>query len=248
MSRIIQGFIVVLFSQASFCNAGIIKSKSLNSTLEDKTLSKIEFLEQEVQDLMNRVELLEHNLSSLEKKLNDFHHNKEIDLVHNQNFIENKDSLQGFDKDNKQNFDKDKDDLLSKIEVSESNKEREVYDQALLLLKNSKFYEAEEAFANFISSYPNSVLQSNASFWYAETFFKRNIFDKAAINYLKGYKKFPKGIKAPDSLLKLALSLNNLGKKSESCSILTKLETEFSNRSTDVLKRAKDAKIKYGCK
>ena len=74
------------------------------------------------------------------------------------------------------------------------------------------------------------------------------MFDKAAINYLKGYKQSPKGIKASDSLLKLALSLGELKKGQEACSILDKLEAEFPNRPATSIKRAKEARIKFACK
>jgi TolA-binding protein len=74
------------------------------------------------------------------------------------------------------------------------------------------------------------------------------MLDKAAINYLKGYKQFPKGAKASDSLLKLALTLGELKKKTEACSMLSRLETEFPNRPATSIKRTKDAKVKFGCK
>lgn len=96
--------------------------------------------------------------------------------------------------------------------------------------------------------YTKSTHLSNAYFWYAETFFRRKDFDKAAINFLKAYQKFPSSSKAPDALLKLAFSLGEMKKNTEACSILKKLDTEFKKRSESSKKRAYDAKIKYGCK
>jgi tol-pal system protein YbgF len=125
--------------------------------------------------------------------------------------------------------------------------EKADYDMALADLKDNKLDLAEKKFWDFINKYPKSSMQSNAYFWYSETFFRRNIFDKAAIYYLKGYKQFPKGAKASDSLLKLALSLGSLNKKSDACNILIKLDQEFPNRPSSSIKRAKDARIKFGC-
>lgn len=130
----------------------------------------------------------------------------------------------------------------------DANAEKRAYDLALVALKDNKFKEAEEQFADFLKNYHKSTLQSNVYFWYGETFFKRNLFDQAAINYLKGYKQFPKGVKASDSLLKLALCLGELNKKKDACSMLSRLETEFPNRSVSSIKRAKDAKMSFGCK
>ncbi len=132
-------------------------------------------------------------------------------------------------------------------ESSESS-EKQDYDAALIALKNNQFEEAEVKFSHFISTYPKSNKLSNAYFWYGETFFKRNNFETAALNYLKGYKKFPKAEKASDSLLKLAISLGSMKKNKEACIMLTKLDNEFKNRPAASMKRANDAKNKYGCK
>lgn len=133
-------------------------------------------------------------------------------------------------------------------EKSAISQDKKDYDAALAALKDSKFEQAEVLFSDFMEKYPNSNLQSNAIFWYAETFFRRGEFNKSAINYLKGYKAFPKGNKAADSLLKLSFSLASLNKKQEACNMLGKLEAEFPNRPAASIKRAKDARSKFGCK
>jgi tol-pal system protein YbgF len=136
----------------------------------------------------------------------------------------------------------------NEVQAMENSDDKKAYDIALSALKDQKFAEAEQKFADFIAKYPTSALQSNAYFWYGESFFRRAQFDKAAIYYLKGYKQFPSGVKASDSLLKLGLSLGELNQKEEACKILTKLEKEFPKRASASLKRAKDASIKFGCK
>jgi tol-pal system protein YbgF len=127
-------------------------------------------------------------------------------------------------------------------------KEKSDYDIALATLKDGDFSAAEKKFADFIATYPSSKLQSNATFWYSETFYRRDIFNQAAINYLKSYKQYPNGDKAPDALFKLADSLAHLSKDKEACSMLEKLNTEFPSRSTDSLQRAKEMSDKLHCK
>lgn len=122
------------------------------------------------------------------------------------------------------------------------------YDIALAALKAGNFSAAETKFFNFIENHPSSQLQSNATFWYSETFYRRAIFDQAAINYLSSYKKYPTGPKATDALLKLAYSLASLNKTQEACSMLNKLESEFPNRSISSITRTKEAKDKFHCK
>lgn len=122
------------------------------------------------------------------------------------------------------------------------------YDLALATLKEGNLPLAETKFADFIKQYPSSRLQSNATFWYAETFYRRGIYNKAAINYLQSYKQYPTGSKAPDALLKLSYSLASLNKNKEACSMLEKLELEFPKRPISSIKRAKEARAKFRCK
>ena len=135
--------------------------------------------------------------------------------------------------------------LKGKVEDQEEKSE---YDIALATLKDGDFEAAEKKFFDFIANHPSNKLQSNATFWYAETFYRRGIFDKSAINYLQSYKKYPKGDKAPDALFKLANSLAHLNKNKEACSMLEKLESEFPSRSGDSLSRAKEIGDKLHCK
>ncbi len=132
--------------------------------------------------------------------------------------------------------------------VAKNSADKSEYDLALASLKDGKFEDAERQFSDFIAKYPSSALQSNATFWYAETFYRRELFNKAAVNYLQSYKQYPKGSKAPDSLLKLSYSLASLNKNKEACSMLAKLEQEFPQRPISSIKRAQEAKDRFQCK
>lgn len=127
-------------------------------------------------------------------------------------------------------------------------KDKVDYDMALATLKDGNLSLAETKFADLIEQHPSSRLQSNATFWYAETFYRRGDYNKAAINYLQSYKKYPKGSKASDALLKLSYSLASLNKNKEACSMLEKLESEFPKRPISSIKRTKDARAKFRCK
>jgi tol-pal system protein YbgF len=124
---------------------------------------------------------------------------------------------------------------------------KQAYDNALVALKNEQFAQAQEMFAQFIQDYPDSPLQSNASFWYAESFYRQNDFNKAAVYYLQSYKKFPNGTKAADSLLKLAYSLFNLQRSEDACKMIAKLNHDFPDLDQATLKRVGQAKDKFTC-
>ncbi len=212
-------------------------------------IERLEALEQENHRLLGRIEVVEHNIAKLEKILSSIKpENLKVETGNSRDNMATKNSSS---------------DSLNDIFDASSSKEgmnknpnastsptspKQLYDLALADLKDNKLPEAESKFAEFLKNYPTNPLVSNAYFWYGESFFKRNIFDKAAINYLKGYKQAPKGPKASDSLLKLALALGSLNKNQEACSILSKLEAEFPSRASTSITRAKEAKIKFGCK
>jgi tol-pal system protein YbgF len=206
----------------------------------------------ELQNLLNRIEILEHTVSKQEAKI------QALDSMLSQGQTKTINA----DEKPRDIFDLPGDKSTAKAPdvtgppatlpiagvSQEKGTDKKAYDLALATLKDNKLDEAEEKFANFIKEYPQSNLQGNAQFWYGETFFRRNIFDKAAINYLKSYKQFPKGPKAADSLLKLALSLGQINRQKEACSTLEKLDNEFPDRPSSLIKRAKDAKVRFGCK
>jgi len=121
------------------------------------------------------------------------------------------------------------------------------YDYAFGMLKKADFDRSAEAFGKFIQEYPDHELASNAQYWLAESYYAQENFTKAAVNFLKGYQNYPKSGKAPDSLLKLALSLSKLGSIGEACTTLSKLASEYPNAPAPVKQRGAAEWAKFNC-
>ena len=124
---------------------------------------------------------------------------------------------------------------------------RQVYETAYGYLLQQDYGAAEVAFDDFLKRYPNDNLAGNAQFWLGESFFVRSQFKPAAAAFLKGYQSYSKSAKAPDSLLKLAMSLGKLGQKDAACSSFGELNTRFPAASADVKSRAAAEKQRTGC-
>ena len=92
-------------------------------------------------------------------------------------------------------------------------------------------------FGNFVSKYPDHSLAGSAQYWLGETFYAQGNFREAAQNFLHGYKNYPKSRRAPDSLLKLGISLNKLGQTQQACAAFGAVGGEFPN-AVDAKKRA----------
>ena len=122
------------------------------------------------------------------------------------------------------------------------------YEFATSFLKVGDYNTAERALKEFVQSNPNHNLAGNAQYWFAETFRIRQLYVDAASAYLEGYQKYPKSEKAPDNLLKLGVSLVQIGEKDQGCMMITSLEKEYPEASQSILQKAKYEEKKFECK
>ena len=98
------------------------------------------------------------------------------------------------------------------------------YEFATSFLKVGDYSTAEKAFREFVFSNPDHELAGSAQYWYAETFRIRQLYTDAASAYLEGYQKYPKGKKAPINLLKLGVSMVQIGEKDQGCKMINGVE------------------------
>ncbi len=121
------------------------------------------------------------------------------------------------------------------------------YEFARSLLKQARYDEAESAFRQFIAAHGDDSLAGNAQYWLAETYYVRGRYKESAETYLDGYQKFPDGVKAPDNLLKLGVSLGRLGDKAEACAAFDRLADAFPDVSPPIRQRAGRERAGIGC-
>ncbi|MDJ1304841.1 MAG: tol-pal system protein YbgF [Candidatus Midichloria sp.] len=114
----------------------------------------------------------------------------------------------------------------------------EQFRNAYYLLREKNFDGARDAFEKFIKNNPNNTLIGSAHYWIGEVYTNKQEYDKAAVEYLKGYQVGATSGRAPDNLLKLAESLFKLGKRQECCVTIAKLNKEFPNISISIKRSA----------
>ena len=124
---------------------------------------------------------------------------------------------------------------------------KEAYDAAYKLLNEQKYAEAQIALEDFIEKYPNDALAGNAQYWLGETFYVRGMYERAAVAFAKGFKTYKTGLKGPDSLFKLGLTMEKLEKKKEACTAFKNVKKEFPKASDSLLSKAKKEMEKLGC-
>ena len=123
----------------------------------------------------------------------------------------------------------------------------EQYEFATSFLKVGDYNMAERAFREFVDTNPNNDLSGNAQYWYAETFRIRQLYTDAASAYLEGYQKYPKSEKAPINLLKLGVSLVQIGEKDQGCLMIAGVKKQYPNATQSVLQKAKYEEKKFEC-
>jgi len=124
----------------------------------------------------------------------------------------------------------------------------EQYQFANNFLKVGDYNMAERAFREFVLSYPDHKLSGTAQYWYAETFRIRQLYTDAAAAYLEGYQKYPESEKAPLNLLRLGVSLVQIGEKDQGCLMIVGVKKQYPDATQSVLKRATYESKKFECK
>jgi tol-pal system protein YbgF len=124
---------------------------------------------------------------------------------------------------------------------------QEQYERAFSFLRQADYANAEQSFKSFIDKNPKDKLIDNAKYWYGETLYVRARFDEAAVAFADAYQQNPQGTKAPDSLLKLAMSLGALNKNADACVALGELKNKYKDAPVTVKSRAEEERGRLKC-
>ena len=136
---------------------------------------------------------------------------------------------------------------ISEEKILPEGTPKEQYDFALSFVKVGDYETAEIALREFVDTNAKDELAGNAQYWYAETFRIRQLYQDAATAYLDGYQKYPNSPKGPVNLLKLGVSLVQIGEKDQGCSMITGVSKQYPKASQSVLQKAKYEEKKFDC-
>ena len=120
------------------------------------------------------------------------------------------------------------------------------FNHAFGLVKQADYPAAETALRAFIEQHPNDPLAGNAQYWLGETYYARNKYMEAAAAFAEGYKRYPKGPKAADDLLKLGMSLAHADQKKSACVAYAQLD-QLPGANAAIKERANAEKKRAGC-
>jgi tol-pal system protein YbgF len=104
---------------------------------------------------------------------------------------------------------------------------RAQYQGAVALLQRKQYEDAEMGLRQFLQSNPRDRLVPDATYLLGETYLSRGRYREAAEQYLKVTTDYGKSRRAPEGMLKLAISLNALGARSQACATLGEVDRKY---------------------
>ena len=130
-------------------------------------------------------------------------------------------------------------------EAQAAGNPKQLYEVAYTYLLQQDYGSAEVAFEEFLRRYPADRQAADAQYWYGETLYVQRRYKPAAQAFLKVVDKYGASAKVPNSILKLAMTLEQLGQKD--CGLFTTLESNHPNAPVDVKTKALALKQRVGC-
>jgi tol-pal system protein YbgF len=252
-----------------------IKSDGLNEDIMTKHLLKLNEIEDQFRQLTNKFEEVNFKLDKLSTRVTKIQSDTQLrfsDLENGTNIApkEKKVSLPGSSKPQDfgaspgyQTTNLPKEQSINSIEsaqtvITEKPEKKESllpnkptedqYEFAVSFMKIGDYETAEFALKEFIEKNKDHDLAGSAQYWYGETFRIRQLYSDAATAYLDGYQNYPKSKKAPDNLLKLGITMVQLGEKDQGCKMISGLKKEYPKASKSVLQKAQYEQKKFKCK
>jgi len=122
------------------------------------------------------------------------------------------------------------------------------YDRGLALLQAGRYGDARAELEGFVAANPDDPRAPEAAFWAAETLFVEGEYAAAAAAFAENYRGFgPQAPRAPDSLLKVALALTEMGDTNRACRTLQALELRHDDLSRSLAAAANRARERADC-
>ena len=259
---------------SSSLNLKNTKSDSLNEDILTKHLLKLNEIEDQFRELTNKFEEVNFKLDKLSSRVTKIQSDtqlrfSDLEIGVNDNQEEKKINLPGSSKP--QDFGANpgyettnlpKEQTINSVQsaqtvISEEPEKKESllpnkpaneqYDFAVSFMKIGDYETAEIALKEFIEKNKEHELAGSAQYWYGETFRIRQLYSDAATAYLDGYQNYPKSLKAPDNLLKLGITMVQLGEKDQGCKMISGLKKEYPKASKSVLQKAQYEQKKFKC-
>lgn len=108
----------------------------------------------------------------------------------------------------------------------------DMYQKSYDLMKAGSYADSEAWFKEFIARNPEHARTENAYYWLGEVYLVQNRPEEALVAFRDGIRAFPSGNKTADSLLKMGVAFQQIGKADLAKTTWEKLVREFPNSAS----------------
>ena len=145
-------------------------------------------------------------------------------------------SLKGVKEERLSAMEKDIRDLKALLEASK-HPPKSLLETGLEKFRAGRFAEAMADMKSYLASSPDPALADDAYYWIGESLYAQGKYEDAVIQYDTVSKKYPKGDKVPDALLKQGMSFYKMEDSETGNLVLERLVHGYPN--TDAAAKAK---------
>jgi len=121
------------------------------------------------------------------------------------------------------------------------------YQAAYEQILSGDYASAEAGFAEYIANNPKSKRIADANFWLGEAQYSQGKYNEAAKTFLNAYKTYGKSEKAPEMLLKLAMSLAALDSRDTACATLRQVAKSYPKASRAIIGKVATEQKRLSC-
>lgn len=123
--------------------------------------------------------------------------------------------------------------------------EQSDFDAAMADYEAGDYAAAAAGFEAYTETYPGGALSADAHFWRGEAEAAQGAWNRAARAYLASFSGAPDAPRAPQSLYRLGVSLNELGQRDEACLTLGEVEVRYP--ASPFVEDARATMARLGC-
>jgi tol-pal system protein YbgF len=123
----------------------------------------------------------------------------------------------------------------------------EAFAKARALMLSGDYDQAESAFSDYVTTYPETPKTPEARYWWGKTLSVRGAHANAAAAYIGAIRGWPQTAWAPDAVVELSRSLVALKKPADACQTLAELNRRYPKATPAVMSRAAIVRTQAKC-
>jgi tol-pal system protein YbgF len=120
----------------------------------------------------------------------------------------------------------------------------ELYSSAYAALSQGELKDARKKFEEFLTLFPDTEYSDNAQFWIGESYYREKKYEEAILEFEEVIKKYPRGNKLPDAMLKQAFSFLAINDTNSAKLLLQKTIDKYPTSAQAEIAKAKLKSVK----